>query len=305
MPISNAYKLCPHGIYIKPNYKKYQIASDEVMKILRKYSSDFQQGGIDEAYIDVSGQCANIDEVKILVENIKNEILKKVGITISIGCAPTKSLAKIASDHDKPNGFCIISRECIKDFLKELDISCLPGLGKKTKIFYYKKGIKKIGDIIDIQLPKMIKLFGENGKWVWKVVNGLDNRKVKEFHEKRKSISKERTFHRDTNDFKVIISKLEEINENINKITSKHKIAYKTITLKIRFEGYKTYNRSKSLPYPIQDKSKVLELILDLYREFENNNKKIRLVGIKLSNFESNSKVIQTNLLPYLKIANV
>ncbi|MFX0028983.1 MAG: DNA polymerase IV [Candidatus Hermodarchaeota archaeon] len=299
MPISQAYLRCPHGIYLRPNSEKYYAASKQVMTILRRYSKDFQQLGGDEAYLDLTETCLDYEEAKENALKIQREVSENVGITISIGIAPTKSLAKIASDCNKPNGITIFEPENFKEILEDMDITRIPGIGKKTKVFYYKKGIKKVGDILNTSLPKMISLFGEHGKWIWKVVNGFDNRRVKEFQEERKSISAERTFFEDTDDFNVILSKLGDINEKIHKTIFKNQITYKTISLKIRFEGYQTYTRAKTLPFHIQDKERVLEVILELFQEFFSNMKKVRLVGIKLSSLERNNKIRQTNLLNY------
>ena len=301
MPISKAYKGCPHGIYLHPNFEKYQKASKEVMEIVNSYSDKFQQVSIDEAYLDVSDKCINFKEVRDLAEKLKEEVHKNVGITISVGCAPTKSIAKIASDYNKPNGITIVEQYQIKDFLKNLDITRIPGIGKKSKLYYNKKDIKTIGDIINLTLPKMIQLFGKNGEWVWNVANGLDTREVKEFHGDRKSISKERTFYEDTDDLNLILSKLEEINNRIHKSVIKNKIYYKTVTLKIRLEGFITYTRSKSFTHHVQDKSQVLKVINELLDQFSTVNKKIRLVGIRLSNLEKAPSVAQTTLLSYLE----
>jgi len=302
MPISQAYKRCPHGIYLHPNFEKYHKASKEVMEIVNSYSDMFQQVSIDEAYIDVSDKCINYKEVRDLAEKLKNEVQKKVGITISIGCASTKSIAKIASDCNKPNGITVVEPEYIKKFLVPMDITKIPGIGKKSKICYNKKGIKTIGDIINTPLHKMIQMFGKNGEWVWKVSNGFDNREVKEFHGDRKSISKERTFYEDTDDFKVILTKLEELNNKIHKKVIKNKIFYRTVTLKIRLEGFLTYTRSKSFTHHIQDKNKVLHIIIDLLNQFSTMSKKVRLIGIKLSNLEKESKITQTTLLNYVLV---
>ncbi|MBY9020059.1 MAG: DNA polymerase IV [Candidatus Lokiarchaeota archaeon] len=301
MPISQAYKRCPHGIYLRPNFENYQKASKEVMTIVNSYSEKFQQVSIDEAYIDLSEICTDFNYVKDLALELKDEVQKKVGITISIGCAPTKSIAKIASDYNKPNGITIVEQNQIKDFLKNLDITRIPGIGKKSKLYYNKKGIKTIGDIINLSLPKMIQLFGKNGEWVWNVANGFDNREVKEFHGSRKSISKERTFYEDTNDLNVIFSKLEEINNRIHKNVIKNKIYYKTVTLKIRLEGFITYTRSKSFTHHVQDKNQVLKVIIELVNQFSTVNKKVRLVGIRLSNLERAPSVAQTTLSSYLE----
>ena len=300
MPISQAFQRCPHGIYLRPNFNKYNLASKQVMEIIEKFSKDFQQVGKDEAYLELSDSCFNFNEAKDVAQEIQKKISEEVGITISIGIAPTKSLAKIASDYNKPNGITLFTPENFKSMLKDKDIICIPGIGKKTKINFVKKGIKTIGDIFNTPLTTIIVLFGKHGKWIWDVVNGIDNRKVKEFHEGRKSISAERTFLTDTEDFNEILSKVTEINNRIHKTVIKHQITYKTITLKIRFEGFQTFTRSKTLLYYIQDEKKVLNVILELFKEFSNTNKKVRLVGIRLSNLKKNNKIRQKTILNYI-----
>jgi len=244
------------------------------MLILESYSNEFQRVGTDEAYIELTEITKEYEKAEKIAEEIQKEILEKVGITISIGIAPTKSLAKIASDCNKPNGITIFKTENFKDFLKDMDITRIPGIGKKSKPYYYKNGIKKIGDLNNISLTRMFELFGKHGKWIWNVVNGLDNRKVREFPMSRKSISAERTFFKDTSVFNEILSKFEDINKRIHETAKKHHITYKTITLKIRFEGYQTYTRSKTLLYHIQDEKIVLNVILELFKEFSNLKKK-------------------------------
>jgi len=299
MPISRAYQLCPQGIYLRPNGKKYSRVSKDVMNILKKYTNEFQQVGIDEAYLDVSEICINFEEARALANNIRREVLKEIGISLSIGCAPTKSIAKIASDYNKPNGTtCVPEKEILK-FLEPMEITRIPGIGKKTKVYYNKKGFKTIGDIIGTPLEKMIKLFGKNGKWVWDVAHGRDKREVSEFSRERKSISKERTFYEDTNDFAVIFSKLEDINEKIHENLEKNNIFYKTITLKIRFEGFETFTRSKSLVFPIREKQLAFKIVLELFNEFSDSKRKIRLVGIRFSNLKRNRKEIQTSLINF------
>ncbi|MHA2182301.1 MAG: Y-family DNA polymerase, partial [Promethearchaeota archaeon] len=156
MPISQAYQRCSHGIYLRPNFDKYHLASKQVMEIIKKYSQEFQQVGTDEAYLDLSEICLNSNEAKDIAQNIQEEVWREVGITISIGIAPTKSLAKIASDYNKPNGITLFTSDNFKSMLKEKDIICIPGIGKKTKINYIKKGIKTIGDILNTPLATMI-----------------------------------------------------------------------------------------------------------------------------------------------------
>ncbi len=302
MPISKAYRLCPQGIYLQPNFEKYSQASKHVMSILSSYTDEFQQVGMDEAYLDVSDICKSFKDVEVLANRIKDDIKTQVGITCSIGASITKSIAKIASDENKPDGLCIVPPDKIKTFLSMKNITRIPGIGKKTKIFFYKKGINKIGDLIDFPLHKLMDLFGKSGKWIWKVINGLDKRKVKEFHEGRKSISKERTFYEDTKNFELILSKVEEINEKIHTKLLEKKMSYKTIALKIRFEDFQTFTRSRTIDYPICDKDKAIKIFLDLYKEFSNVDKKIRLIGIKFFNFERTSKIKQETIMKYINV---
>ena len=300
MPISQAFKRCPQGIYLRPNFNKYSQASNEVMEIIKSYSPKFQQVSIDEAYIDISEICGNFDDIQELSLNLQQKVHESVGITVSIGCAPTKSIAKIASDFNKPNGITIVKPEELKEFLSPMDITRIPGIGKKSKEYYNKQGIRVIGDIINTPLHRMIEKFGKNGNWVWKVANGLDKREVKNSMRDRKSISKERTFFKDTNDFQEILAKFDEINDKLHEKVQKDNISYKTITLKIRLEGFLTYTRSKTLPYPTQNKEKTIDTILELFNEFSNDKRKIRLIGIKLSNLTSRSNIIQKNLLSFV-----
>ncbi|TFG00954.1 MAG: DNA polymerase IV [Promethearchaeota archaeon] len=300
MPISKAYKLCPHGIYLRVDGKKYSKVSDEVMEILESFADKFQKVSVDEAYLDVSESCINFDEVKQLAYTIKEEIKRCLGITCSIGGSNSKSIAKIASDQNKPDGICIVKPNDIKEFLSPMKITRIPGIGKKTKNPYYKQGIRNIGDLYDFPLYKMMNLFGKHSKWVWKVINGLDKRKVKEGHKGRKSISKERTFYKDTNNQQQIVSTIEKLNIILHKKLIQKNIAYRTITLKIRFENFRTYTRSYSLDYPICDQNKALEIIVDLYEEFSKMFKKVRLIGVKFSNFERTPKILQTNLMMFV-----
>jgi DNA polymerase IV (DinB-like DNA polymerase) len=299
MPISQAYKRCPHGIYVFPNGKKYYKVSEEVMEIVGKYSQEFQKVGVDEAYLNMTNVCQDFEEARLYANRIKEEIQERIGVTCSIGVGPTKSIAKIASDHNKPNGITVVEPDSIYKFLEDMDITRIPGIGKKTKKYYNKHGFKKIGDLIKTPLPRLMELFGKNVKWIWKIIHGLDKRTVQEFPNSRKSISQERTYFEDTNNFTTVMESIEKINQNIHKQLKKNNIFYKTITLKIRFQGFETYTRAKSLQNHIRDKTAALKIILELYKEFSNKNKKVRLLGIKFSNLEKDIKAKQTNLMQY------
>jgi DNA polymerase IV (DinB-like DNA polymerase) len=300
MPISIAFKKCPDGIYLRPNFIKYREASEQVMNIIKNNGDQFQQVSIDEAYIDVSQKFADYDHVLELAKSLQEQVKQKVGITMSIGISSTKSIAKIASDHKKPCGITLVRPEQVKEFLDRMDITRIPGIGKKSKEYYNKRSIHTIGDIIRMPLHKMIENFGNHGKWIWEIANGLDKREVKEFHESRKSISKERTFFEDIDDFQKILETIEGINSKIHDNLEKNNIYYRTITLKVRLEGFITYTRSRTMVSFIRNREKALNVILELFGEFKMLNKKVRLIGIRFSNLEKRSGSVQKNLLNYV-----
>ncbi|MBN1801223.1 MAG: DNA polymerase IV [Candidatus Lokiarchaeota archaeon] len=300
MPISKAFELCPHGIFLRPNFEKYSYVSKRVMKILKEYSDKFEKAGLDEAYLDVTDYCSDMNESRTLAKKIKERIFKEIGLTISIGCASTKSLAKIASDHKKPNGITIVPPKYRIQFLKNMDITRIPGIGRKSRIFYAKKGISTIGDLLSLSFEEIERLFGKNGLWAWKVSKGLDERKVQEKEGFNKSLSKERTFFSDTSDLNVLYSKLKELNDKIHEKLERKDVYYRTITLKIRFEGYLTQTRSQTLNFPSRNKKESFNILLKLLKKNKNPLKKVRLIGLKFSNFSRKVTKMQQSLTPFL-----
>ncbi|MHA1646905.1 MAG: DNA polymerase IV, partial [Promethearchaeota archaeon] len=208
MPISKAYYLCPQGIYVKANFNRIKEVSTQVMNILNKYSPIFQQVGIDEAYLDMSEIAKDMKQANEIANKIKDEVQSEIGITCSIGVAFTKSLAKIGSDCNKPNGITLITPENYKEILCPLKITRIPGIGKKSKIYYEKHGFQIIGDFLKIPKHKMIAKFGDRGRWIYNLINGNEKRKVHDsnYIHHRKSISKERTFYEDTGDYQEILA---------------------------------------------------------------------------------------------------
>ncbi|MHA1728163.1 MAG: DNA polymerase IV [Promethearchaeota archaeon] len=296
MPISRAFNLCPNGIYLRPNFSKYGKVSEQVMKILKSYSDIFQQTSIDEAYMDLTEFCSDYKEAKKIAEDIQKEISDKLEITCSVGIAKTKTMAKIASDYNKPNGVTVVEPNFSKLFLKDLDITRIPGIGKKTKFYFNKKGVKKIGDFFKIGQDQLIKMFGKRGTWIWNVITGQENRPVMESHS-RKSLGKERTFLQDKTDRKKVIENLLNLNKKTHQKLREKGFYYRTITLKIRFKDFSTYTRSKSFLTHIRDEKVAMDMILKLFGEFFKDKRKIRLVGLQFSNLEKKISQKQITLL--------
>jgi DNA polymerase IV (DinB-like DNA polymerase) len=268
------------------------------MNLLKDYTPIFQKVSIDEAYLELTEFCQSFKEARKIAKKIQQEIKQKLELSISIGISSTKSVAKIASDFKKPHGITCVPENKIKTFLKNQEITRIPGIGKKTSSVFHKHNIEKIGDLYKYKLFELIDMLGKSGRWVWKVINGLDKRRLNETH-KRKSVSKEHTFKNDTNNINLIISKLEGINKKLHRKLKKINKNYRTITLKIRTKDFSTYTRSSSFPYPLQNEELALERVIELFQNFYEKKTKYRLIGIKFSNLmECNS--YQTNLLNYV-----
>jgi nucleotidyltransferase/DNA polymerase involved in DNA repair len=299
MPISEAYRLCPSALYVPPHFEAYSIASHQVMNILRKFSEQFQQTGSDEGYLDMSDYCANFQDAFQIASQIQQEIFQKTRLTVSIGVASTKSLAKIATDIKKPNGITIIESDKISEILGPLDIDKVPGIGKKSKDQYLRKGYKIIQNFIDSPLRTLKNDFGQWGEWIWAVVHGIDNRPVLEWGE-QKSSSEERTFGEDVSDVDKLLTTMNRLYDQVDQSMRDGGTSYRTITLKIRFQGFQTYTRSKSWSSPIDDVNLGKQILKKLFDEFLPLPKKVRLLGVKLSNFQEKENCIQETLESFI-----
>lgn len=284
MPISKAYKLCPDAIYLRVNMGLYKEVSKQIMMILREFADRFQQVSVDEAYLDVSTRVGNYDVAAGLAQNIKDEIFLREGITCSIGVAPNKLVAKIASDFQKPDGVTIVKTEDVVEFLTPLPASTIPGIGKKTADILKSMDIGTIWDLAACDVQLLIERFGKYGIKMHQMARGIDHGEVLERGDV-KSISKEDTFDEDTDDPYIIEQVLDSLSEGVHASLMKKKFLFKTITLKVRFEDFSTYTRARSLRVYSTDLETIKIIAKDLMREFM-GKRRFRLLGVGVSNFE-------------------
>ncbi len=285
MPISQAYHLCPNATFVPPHFDRYFDASHQVMAIIRKYTTSFQQTGSDEGYLDMSEYCADFQDAYPQALQIQQEIFQKTALTVSIGVGPTKSLAKIATDIKKPNGITIIAPDQIANILGPLDVDCIPGIGKKSKDRYYRKGYHIVQDFFNANFQQLRTDFGNMAEWIWGVIYGLNYSPVMSFWD-QKLCSEERTFHEDLDDINEIESIILKLYEQVDNNMRQAGTSYRTISLKIRFKGFETYTRAKSFPSLIGDPTIGEQILKDLFKHFCPLRKKVRLVGVKLSNLQ-------------------
>lgn len=285
-PISRAYRLCPEGTYIRPNLPLYGQVSNDVMELLRKFADKFEQVSIDEAFLDVSQSCSRSDGPIELAKRIKSELRQAEGLTCSVGIAPNKSAAKIASDYQKPDGLTYVDPEHLKEFLAPLRVSKISGIGKKTEQRLNELGIKTIGELAAYPPKTLYEQFGKSGVWLWAIANGEEKVEVQETYV-MKSIGAEYTFEMDSEDWSAIDRELLALIDSVHKRLLDEKKAFRTITLKIRFTGFETYTRAKTLRFPASSKSEIADAIRELSNEFRRYPKKVRLVGVRISGLEA------------------
>jgi DNA polymerase IV (DinB-like DNA polymerase) len=282
MPISRAWKLCPEGVYLRPHFDLYIPASNSIMKILKSHADKFEQGGIDEAYLDISSQVKDFDEASEFARKLMEEVLDKEKLTCSIGGAPNKMLAKIGSDYKKPYGLTVIREEDAKEFLSTLKVRKIPGVGPKAERRLKDIKIETIGDLAAINPEQLTRLFGVWGSRLHEYANGIDYSEVIVGYE-TKSIGREVTFEKDVDDGGQILGILDELAEEIHKELIDNGFRFKTITIKIRYEHFDSYTSARSLSFPTNDLDILRNNARRLIDAFLRGNKKIRLIGLRVS----------------------
>jgi DNA polymerase IV (DinB-like DNA polymerase) len=289
MPISKAWKLCSEAIYLPVNYELYVKVSNEIMEILRKYADKFEQWGIDEAFLDVTSKAKDYVEAEALARQIKREIYEKEKLTCSIGIGPNKLVAKIASDFQKPDGMTIVREDETEKFLAPLPVRKLLWVGRKTEQKLKAMGIKTIGDLARYDPAVLTENFGVMGTQIYLMAHGVDKSEVEERGE-IKSISREITFEEDTSDFEFILNALDRLSEEVCKDASKQNLYFKTVTVKVRYENFETHTHSRTLPLISNRSQDLKKTARELIQDYLRLDRKIRLVGLRVSNFTSTEK---------------
>lgn len=310
MPLYKALELCPNLILHAVDKKFYEKISNEVMEILEDYADIFEQASIDEAYLECTNKISNTHlTVEEYAQEIKKSIKEKCsGLLTSIGIAPTKSVAKIASDYQKPDGLTIVNFNELKNFLSPLDVETISGIGIKTqKILKEQMNIKTIGQLSNTNVQLLIERFGKKiGTWMWQVANGLDNEPVLP-RGNHISLSNESTLEFVTEDKEIIKQSLYELIDELYERIKNNKYQFRTVGIKLMRTDFSIETREKSyIKYQSERKSieSIIEEILGKFNLEDDNlvipSKKItkkflpiRKVGLKVSNLttiEKNSK---------------
>lgn len=303
MPVSKAYRLCPNGVFLEPDFELVKQASESVMQILREYADRFEQGGIDEAYMDVSQRCGNFSDAKALAYLLKEKIFESESLTCSIGIAPNKLVAKVASDFKKPDGLTVVEPDKVREFLFPLPVDRLLGIGKKSKLRLESLGIKTIGDLANYDIDRLTQEFGQFGIYYHQAAHGMSESEVTEDWI-QKSFSRERTFERDVDDRQRIFDAVDALAEKVHEdlLAYKIKFSFKNVSIKVRYASFETHTSAKTLIAESDDVRVIKRTARDLMRYFVVRDK-IRLVGVKVSELseEKGSKKIMALPLNFAK----
>jgi len=292
MPISQAFVLCPHAVFLPPDFPLYVQASAEVMAILHSYGYPLQQVSIDEAFLDVS-RLGSFSAARELSLEIKKTVQTRLGLNCSIGAGPGKVVAKIASDFKKPDGLTVIEPDDLNSFLAPLPVRKIPGIGKKSEAELFEIGIKTIGDLADYDIQSLIGRFGQGAISLQAIARGIDESEVEE-HDGMKSVSRERTFDNDTSDTQVISLTMDTLAREVHRSLVEEHLRFKTLTIKVRYTGFITRTKARTLPHGTDDENVIRTCAHALLRETI-DDRKIRLLGLRLSSLEKRD-VRQTTL---------
>jgi len=282
MPISEAYRLCPDGVFLPVDIDKYSRISGEIYDVLYSFTPDIEPVGIDEAFLDITGSHhlfgGPVETCRLIKSKIKND----TGLTASIGLAPNKTAAKIASDLKKPDGLVEVTAKGLLGFLRPLPVGKLWGLGKKSSEALNHIGVLTIGELAGCAPRKIREILGKNGEVFHAIANGIDDDPVVSEGE-AKSVSNELTFDLDTAKKDKIASALMHLSEKVSSRLRKERIKCRTVTLKIRLGDFTTRTRSLTLKRATNLTDELYITVFELYNAFDCGMKKVRLVGVKAS----------------------
>lgn len=291
MPMARALRLCPGAVLLPVNMPRYIDASVQVFSILADYSPLMEPLSIDEAFLDVSGTRALWGSPEDIGRQIKERIKSELGLTISVGISYNKFLAKLASDISKPDGLLIISREQALELLAPLPVSRLWGIGKKGQAQLRAWGIERIADVQKLPAGWLEERMGAGGRLCWELAQGIDTRRVEPERE-RKSLGREITFPSDLDDLEYLQHLLEVFAAELCPRLRKMQRQAATITIKLRFNNFKTITRSRTIPASDVERL-VADVAIQLFRQAYKGRPPLRLIGLSLGHLSPSSRLEQ------------
>ena len=291
MSAYRAHKLCPHGVFILPRMSRYVEISREIHRVFEAFTPLIEPISIDEAFLDVTGSQTLFGPAPEIGRAIKRRIRDEVGLVASIGVAPNKFLAKLASDLEKPDGFVVITEAEAEARLAPLPIARLWGVGKKTEAILTAAGIHTIGDVVRADHARLERLVGSYAAHMQELARGLDDRDVVPDAE-AKSIGAENTFPRDIANASTLRAELDLLSERVAERARSEGVVGHTVNLKARYADFTTVTRAITLPEPTHESVVIRGAARLLLEErLEREDRALRLLGVSLSNLSHADEV--------------
>jgi DNA polymerase-4 len=283
MPSVTAKRRCPELIFVKTRFDVYRAVSQQIRAIFLDYTDLVEPLSLDEAYLDVTEDRHGLGSARAIAQDIRRRIREETGLTASAGVSYCKFIAKLASDHRKPDGLCVITPERGPDFVASLPVARFHGVGPVTARKMERLGILTGADLREWSLPALEAKFGSSGSWYWRICRGIDEREVKP-DRPYKSVSAERTFDEDLTDPERLSAELERIAGYAWDRVKRAEVTGRTVTLKVKFGDFTIITRSKSFGSPVPDLAGFAKAGQALLAALHPLPKGIRLLGLGLHN---------------------
>ncbi|MGB6280195.1 MAG: DNA polymerase IV [Syntrophobacteria bacterium] len=294
-PIATAMRLCPQGIFRPVRMWRYKEISRQIFEIFKRFSPLVEPLSLDEAFVDVTGSTRLFGPPEEIAKKIKQQVVAETGLTASAGVAPTKFIAKIASDIQKPDGLTIVPEGKVKEFLGPLPIEKLWGVGERTRKTLAHLGVETIGDLGRVPLELLDRKMGKHGLHLSLLAQGVDEREV-ETERQVKSIGHEETYREDILDMTMARRVLLSLATKVAKRLRGHGFVGKTVTLKVKYHDFVQITRSVTLQEPTDDGREIFQSCCDLLSKTEASKRPVRLFGISLSQLDLADKERQLAL---------
>jgi len=284
MPLSQAYNLCRHAVFVNGSQTKYSEYSKQVKDILARYAPKMEMTSIDEGYLDFTGCERLYKNILAFASFLQKTIKAETGLPISIGIGSNKMIAKVASDASKPEGILAVMPGYEKHFLAPLRVETIPGVGKVTMNMLHNYGINYVGELAMFEKTVLREIFGVSGEMLYKYAHGFGEDQFFEPRQ-RKSISKAITFSKDISDRKLVDKYMLGLIENICFELRKKQLRGKTISIKVRYSDFKDVQRSHTLFVPTNDDITIYSIASKLFMKAVTRRLSIRLISVEISNF--------------------
>jgi DNA polymerase IV len=283
MPTVRARRLCPDGVFLPPDFEAYQAHSNRFREVLLAHTPLVEPISLDEAFLDVGGATMLFGEPRRIAARIREEVEREVGVTCSVGVAPTKFVAKLASDDCKPNGLLVVPAGEVRRFLEPLPVERLWGVGEKTGEVLARLAVRTVGDLAATPEPILARLLGEqHARHLWELSHGIDERDVVPY-EAPKSVGHEETFEHDLDDHETILRELLALSGKVAARLRADGYRARTVTLKVRLATFTTLTRSRTLSDATDVGADLYRAVSELHAALPGERRRVRLLGVQAS----------------------